>query len=50
MVPNPSLDAAAGRVAHADADPVDVCLSSTDGAVSATTQRAVKADLKAYAA
>ena len=50
MVPNASPDAAAGRLLHADADPVDVYLRSTDGAVSAATQRAVKADLKAYAA
>ena len=51
MVPRATQDAAVGRAFSPDvADSLDVYLRSTDGAVSAATQRAVEADLEVYAA
>ena len=51
MVPNAPCDAAPRRVLSADvAERIDACLRSTEGAVSANTQRAVKADLTVFAA
>ena len=51
MVPSKPPGAARRRASPAGAaDPLDTYLRSTEGAVSAATQRAVKADLAVYAA